>query len=54
MQFGIDALTVNGALTSDFVFQGDTSPKSAKGTIGASPTFGIVIRVKNGDIAIKK
>ena len=53
-QFGIDALTSNGALTSDFTFQGDATPKSVKGTIGASPAFGIVIRVKNGDISIKK
>ncbi len=53
-QFSIDALTANGSLTSDFEFQGNTSPKSIKGTIGTSPAFAIVIRVKNGSIAIKK
>lgn len=53
-QWGIDALTSNGALTSDFAFQGDTTSKSVRGTIGAAPTFGVVIRVKNGDISIKR
>ncbi len=53
-QFGIDAATSNGTLASDFTFQGDTSPTSAKGTLGASPLFNIVIRVRNGTITIKK
>ncbi len=53
-QFGVDALTSNGKLTSDFAFQGDTTPTSIKGTLGASPVFGIVLRVKNGAITIKK
>lgn len=53
-QWGVDALTSNGALTSGFAFQGNTTPTSVKGTTGASPTFGIVIRIKNGNITIKK
>ncbi|HET7090221.1 MAG TPA: DUF4097 family beta strand repeat-containing protein [Anaerolineae bacterium] len=53
-QWGVDALTSNGVLTSDFTFQGNTTPTSVKGTVGASPTFGIVIRIKNGNITIKK
>ena len=53
-QFGLDALTANGTLTSDFTFQGDTSPAAIKGTLGASPTFNVTVRVKNGSIAVKK
>ncbi len=53
-QFGFDALTSNGNVTSDFTFQGDTTPASIKGTLGASPTFSLVVRVKNGGIALKK
>lgn len=53
-QWGVDALTSNGVLTTDFTFQGNTTPTSVKGTVGASPTFGIVIRIKNGNITIKK
>ncbi|HZY43606.1 MAG TPA: hypothetical protein VFF70_02560 [Anaerolineae bacterium] len=53
-QFGIDALTSNGTLASDFTFQGDTSPTSVKGTLGASPLLGNTIRVKNGTITVKK
>jgi DUF4097 and DUF4098 domain-containing protein YvlB len=53
-QFGIDALTSNGALTSDFVFQGDSTKSSVKGTIGSSPTFSVVVRVKNGSITLRK
>lgn len=54
MQFGLDALTSNGALTSDFAFQGTISPTAIKGTIGSTPTFNVVIRVKNGTITVKK
>jgi DUF4097 and DUF4098 domain-containing protein YvlB len=53
-QFGFDALTSNGKVTSDFTFQGDTTPTSIKGTLGASPTFSLVVRVKNGEITLKK
>lgn len=53
-QWGIDASTGNGQLTSDFAFQGDTTPTSVKGTVGASPTFGVRIRVQNGNVTIKK
>lgn len=53
-QFGIDASTLNGTLASDFTFQGTTAPDTVKGTLGSSPTFGIVIRVKNGTVTIKK
>jgi DUF4097 and DUF4098 domain-containing protein YvlB len=53
-QFGIDASTANGTLASDFTFQGTNAPDSVKGTLGSTPTFGIVIRVKNGTVTIKK
>ena len=53
-QFGLDALTSNGTVTSDFAFQGDTSPSAIKGTLGASPTFNVTVRVKNGSITVKK
>jgi len=53
-QFGLDALTSNGSVASDFSFQGDTSSTAIKGTLGASPTFNLVVRVKNGAITFKK
>lgn len=53
-QFGIDAQTSNGKLTSDFEIQGDASTTAIKGTVGSTPAFGFVVRVKNGPIAIKK
>ncbi len=53
-QFGIDALTSTGQVTSDFVFEGNTSPTAIKGTLGAAPTFNLTVRVKNGAITLKK
>jgi DUF4097 and DUF4098 domain-containing protein YvlB len=53
-QFGIDASTANGTLASDFTFQGTTGADTVKGTLGSTPTFNIVVRVKNGTITIKK
>ncbi len=53
-QFSIDALTSNGQLASDFDVQGDQSSTSIKGTVGSSPAFDLVVRVKNGPITIKR
>jgi DUF4097 and DUF4098 domain-containing protein YvlB len=53
-QFGIDAQTSNGQLASDFDVQGDQTSTSIKGTVGSSPVFGLVVRVKNGPITIKR
>jgi DUF4097 and DUF4098 domain-containing protein YvlB len=53
-QFKLDANTANGTLASDFTFQGTTASDTVKGTLGSTPAFNIVIRVKNGTITIKK